>query len=47
MEKNKTIKTVVNKTEALKNNIFRNPKLELLAGEENYIANVNEGGCTF
>ena len=32
MDKNKNIKTVVNKVESLKDSIFRNPKLELIGG---------------
>jgi len=47
LDKNKEIKTVVNKIESLKDNIFRNPKLELIGGLDNYVTLINEGNCKF
>lgn len=46
VDKTPSVKTVVNKLNEI-DNTFRTFKMELLAGEENYIARVNELGCTF
>ena len=48
LDKNKRIRTVVNKVEELgATSAFRFFKMELLAGEDNYIASVHENQCTF
>jgi tRNA (guanine37-N1)-methyltransferase len=46
LQKNKTIKTVVNKLDAI-DTTFRFFKMEVLAGEDNMIAEVKESGCRF
>ncbi|KAI9283712.1 hypothetical protein BC943DRAFT_327543 [Umbelopsis sp. AD052] len=46
LDKNKTIKTVVNKLDAI-DTTFRFFKMEILAGEDNMIAEVKESGCRF
>ncbi|KAI8969335.1 Met-10+ like-protein-domain-containing protein [Mycotypha africana] len=46
LDKNKAIKTVVNKTDNI-DTTFRFFKMELLAGEDNMIAEVKESGCRF
>ena len=46
LDKNKHIKTVVNKTNAIEET-FRFFKMELLAGEDKMMATVNEHGCVF
>lgn len=46
LDKNPTIKTVVNKTSEI-DNTFRNFKMELLAGEETYITQTKENGFVF
>ena len=46
LDKNPSIKTVVNKTEAL-SNVFRTPELEILAGVNNLETEVKEGKCFF
>ncbi|KAL5009334.1 hypothetical protein ScPMuIL_014915 [Solemya velum] len=46
LDKNSTVKTVVNKLNTIDNE-FRNFEMELLAGENNFIAQVKENGCTF
>ncbi|KAM3131879.1 hypothetical protein pb186bvf_016000 [Paramecium bursaria] len=42
LDKNRNLRTVCNKTQKL-DNVFRTPVLELLAGENNYEALINEG----
>jgi len=42
----KNIRTVVNKSNTI-DNTFRNFSMELLAGEEEFIVSVKEGGCVF
>ncbi|XP_005112348.1 tRNA (guanine(37)-N1)-methyltransferase [Aplysia californica] len=46
LDKIPTVKTVVNKLNAI-DNTFRNFQMELLAGEENYVAQLKEHNCTF
>ncbi|XP_061173935.1 tRNA (guanine(37)-N1)-methyltransferase-like [Saccostrea echinata] len=46
LDKHRIIKTVVNKLKTIDSE-FRNFQMELLAGEEDYIATVKEHGCTF
>ena len=46
LDKNKTIKTVVNKTDKL-NNVFRTPELEIIAGEKTLDTELKEAGVTF
>ena len=46
LDKNPHIKTVVNKTNSIEET-FRFFKMELLAGEDNMVASVNEHGCLF
>jgi hypothetical protein len=46
LEKNKGLKTVVNKVSGL-SNVFRTPELEILAGDDNYITEVKEGKSFF
>ncbi|GAB5593783.1 tRNA(m(1)G37)methyltransferase [Umbelopsis nana] len=46
LDKNKTIKTVVNKLDSI-DTTFRFFKMEILAGEDNMIAEVKESGCRF
>ncbi|KAM3580625.1 tRNA(m(1)G37)methyltransferase [Umbelopsis sp. WA50703] len=46
LDKNKTIKTVVNKLDAI-DTTFRFFKMEILAGDDNMIAEVKESGCRF
>jgi tRNA (guanine37-N1)-methyltransferase len=46
LDKNPNIKTVVNKLDTI-DNTFRNFKMELLAGEDNMIAEVRENTCRF
>ena len=46
MDKNKVVRTVVNKVNTI-DNTFRNFKMELLAGDENYVTEVKENGCIF
>ena len=46
MLKNPHVKTVVNKTEKI-DNVFRNAQLEVIAGENNFIAIVKEGNARF
>ena len=46
LDKNRGIKTVVNKVTGL-NNVFRTPELEILAGENNYVTELKEGKCIF
>lgn len=40
------MKTVVNK-EGIIDNTFRNFKMDLLAGEENYVTQIKEHNCVF
>ncbi|KAF9429415.1 tRNA(m(1)G37)methyltransferase [Entomortierella beljakovae] len=46
MDKNPNLRTVVNKTNSI-DTTFRFFKMELLAGEDNMIAEVRESGCRF
>ncbi|KAG0000697.1 tRNA(m(1)G37)methyltransferase [Entomortierella chlamydospora] len=46
MDKNPNLRTVVNKTDSI-DTTFRFFKMELLAGEDNMIAEVRESGCRF
>lgn len=46
LDKNPTIKTVVNKSEKLEN-VYRNPTLELLAGRPDFECELKEGNCEF
>lgn len=46
LDKHRTIKTVVNKLKSIDSE-FRNFKMELLAGEQDYTTTVKEHGCTF
>ncbi|XP_071163743.1 tRNA (guanine(37)-N(1))-methyltransferase-like [Mytilus edulis] len=46
MDKNPSVKTVVNKTGQI-DNTFRNFKMELIAGEDNMMAQAKEHGFTF
>ncbi|KAI1315085.1 tRNA(m(1)G37)methyltransferase [Mortierella claussenii] len=46
MDKNPSLRTVVNKTDSI-DTTFRFFKMELLAGEDNMIAEVRESGCRF
>ena len=46
LDKHKTIKTVVNKTDQI-DNTFRFFSMEVLAGEDNLVTTVSENGCSF
>ncbi|XP_050407196.1 tRNA (guanine(37)-N1)-methyltransferase [Patella vulgata] len=46
LEKNPSIRTVVNKLNVI-DNTFRNFQMELLAGEQDYITTARENGCAF
>uniref|UniRef100_A0A914WZQ0 tRNA (guanine(37)-N1)-methyltransferase n=1 Tax=Plectus sambesii TaxID=2011161 RepID=A0A914WZQ0_9BILA len=46
LNKVKSCKTVVNKLDSIDNE-FRNFKMELLAGEDNFVAEVKEAGCRY
>ncbi|XP_064404003.1 tRNA (guanine(37)-N1)-methyltransferase-like [Halichondria panicea] len=46
LDKHQLIKTVVNKTDQI-DNTFRFFKMEVLAGEDNLVATINENGCSF
>jgi tRNA G37 N-methylase Trm5 len=46
MEKNSSIRTVVNKTSTI-DTVYRFFHMELIAGEPDYIATVKESGCSF
>lgn len=46
LDKHNLIKTVVNKMDQI-DNTFRFFKMEVLAGEEDFMATVNENGCSF
>lgn len=46
LDKNKAIKTVVNKTDSI-DHTFRFFSMELLAGEDNTVASLREGQCSF
>ena len=46
LDKIKDARTIVNKTNEI-NNKYRNFQMEILAGEEDYIAEVKENRCTF
>ncbi|KAF8948513.1 tRNA(m(1)G37)methyltransferase [Haplosporangium gracile] len=46
LDKNPNLKTVVNKTDSI-DTTFRFFKMEILAGEDNMIAEVRESGCRF
>ncbi|KAJ2079796.1 tRNA(m(1)G37)methyltransferase [Coemansia sp. RSA 988] len=46
LDKSTTVKTVVNKLDTI-DNTFRNFKMEILAGEDNFIATVRENECVF
>jgi tRNA (guanine37-N1)-methyltransferase len=44
--KNNIVKTVANKISKI-DNVFRNCNLEVIAGENNFVATVKEGNCRF
>ncbi|XP_013398950.1 tRNA (guanine(37)-N1)-methyltransferase [Lingula anatina] len=46
IDKFKTIKTVVNKTNTI-DNTFRNFQMEVIAGEDNFITTAKENGCQY
>ena len=46
MDKVPTVKTVVNKLNQI-DNTFRNFKMELLAGEDQFVTKVRENDCNF
>ncbi|KAJ1673141.1 tRNA(m(1)G37)methyltransferase, partial [Spiromyces aspiralis] len=46
LDKSPNIKTVVNKLETI-DNTYRNFKMEVIAGEERFVALVKENGCQF
>lgn len=46
LDQQSSVRTVVNKTDSI-DNTFRFFKMELLAGEDNMVATVNENGCSF
>lgn len=46
LDKNKNLRTVVNKTEKL-HNVYRTPTLDLMAGKKLYETSISEGGCLF